>query len=136
MKKYLLFFFLLAIGALGFGFYQYNKPHQNMEQAGAAFQINATQLFAAFEKNEKAAELKYLDQILQVSGEITNVSQKADGVQTITLQSEHLLFGVLCELDPLSEHPENKLKKGETISLKGICTGMLSDVVLVRCVIL
>jgi len=29
---------------------------------------------------------------------------------------------------------QSKYKKGEKVTLKGICTGYLSDVVLVRCV--
>ena len=45
-----------------------------------------------------------------------------------------MLGGVICQLDELSEHKRTEFETGETVQLKGRCTGMLMDVVLVRCV--
>ena len=57
-----------------------------------------------------------------------------EGRTSITLESGSEMFGVICQLDNLTKHARTNFKEGEEIKLKGICTGVLMDVVLVRCV--
>ena len=137
MRKYLPYLLLLAAIGAGIGAYQYNKPHKNINKASADFKLTATELFAEFENDETKAQEKYLDKIIQVSGRVSNISKTDQETSIITLESDHMLFGVQCELDAFSDHSTQVLPvEGEELSLKGICSGMLSDVVLVRCVIL
>lgn len=134
MKKYLkLVLLLIVIGGV-FGYYTYNKPHQNMTKATAQVQLTATQLFADFETDEKTANKKYLDKIMKISGQIKEISTDNEGTTTLTLESGNDMFGVICQMDNLTKHNRTNFKEGEKIDLKGICTGLLMDVVLVRCV--
>jgi hypothetical protein len=41
---------------------------------------------------------------------------------------------VNCQLDELTEHKNTTFTPGDKVIFKGICTGMLMDVVMVRCV--
>jgi len=45
------------------------------------------------------------------------------------------LAGVGCQLEKNTKSNMNKLIVGESVTIKGICTGILIDVVLVDCVI-
>lgn len=133
MKKYAIAFLILgALGAI-IGFKTYHKPHQDMHSAKATQTLSATDLFAAYQANEGAANTKYLDQVIAVTGTVRE-SSKEEGVVNVMLESEDMMFGVRCQLDQLSPHKRQEFSVGEKISLKGKCTGSLMDVVMVRCV--
>lgn len=134
MKKILLLLLALALIGLLAAYFIYNKPHRNMMKAEADIKLTAAELFSAFEENEAQANERYLDKIVVVTGQIKDISADEDGQISLTLQSDSDMFGVICQLDDLSQHDRTEFAIGETVSIKGICTGMLMDVVLVRCV--
>lgn len=134
MKRYIKYVLLLALIGMGIGFYLYNKPHQNMQRAKVDMALTASELFSAFEANEEAANAQYLDKVVQVEGVIQDINQDENGQFSLTLESGSDMFGVICQFDEQSEHQADHLKMGQKVTLKGICTGMLMDVVLVRCV--
>ena len=118
---------LLAL-AIYVWFFVWNKPALNIEKA-KAITIEASALFDEYSANEKAANAKYIDKVLEVSGEVTNVSKNAEGLTVIMLKTNDLMFGVNCTM----EEKEVECKAGDKLTLKGICTGYLTDVVLIRC---
>ncbi len=134
MKKYLIILAILAVAGMVIGYSIYNKPHQNIAKAGSDFQMTATELFDSFEADEAAANKKYLDKIIEVSGTVREVKTGEEGSATVILEAGSMMFGVSCQLDPLTKHKRTDFKEGEAIILKGKCTGILMDVVLVRCV--
>lgn len=134
MKKYLKYLIGLLIIGMASGAYMYYKPHQNIKASQADEALSATEVFAAFEADESAANTQFLDKIVAVSGQVLSVNKDAEGIVSITLDAGKDMFGVICQLDQLSRHPREEFSVGETVSFKGICTGMLMDVVFVRCV--
>lgn len=108
-------------------FFVWNKPQQNIKQA-TAISINATDLFNAYSLNEKEANKNYIDKVVAVTGEVSTIATNSEGKTVVLLKTDDLMFGVNCTLE------ENTVvKPGETITLKGLCTGYLTDVVLIRC---
>ncbi len=134
MKKYLIYIILLGLIGAGFGFYIYNKPHKNIKNIKVDFKIEASQFLAAFEENESEANTKYLDKIIEVRGTVREVNSDEEGNISVILDSENELSGVICQLDNLTTHKRTNFNPGENVAFKGICTGMLMDVVMVRCV--
>lgn len=134
MKKYLKYILLLGILGAIVGYNLINKDFENMTEAISEIQLSATQLFSDYENNEPKANKKYLDKIVEVSGRVKEVSQDENGMTSLTLETESDMFGVICQLDNLTKHARTDFKEGEEVKLKGICTGVLMDVVLVRCV--
>lgn len=134
MKKYITILSLLIPLGVGVGYFIYNKPHQDIGKASSDFKLTATELFASFESNEDMANQKYLDKIIEVSGTVREVKSGDDGAASVILETDDMMFGVSCQLDPLTKHKRTDFKTGEKISLKGKCTGVLMDVVMVRCV--
>ena len=134
MTKYLKFIIPVFLAAVAFGYFQYNKPHKDINKAGSDLKIEAAALFAEYSQDETTADSLYLDKIVEVSGIVKEVSPDDEGNISVTLESGEELFGVICQLDNLSEQKKIDFQIGEEVSFKGICTGMLMDVLLVRCV--
>ena len=49
------------VAALGIGFYMFNKPHRNVQEAAVDFQTNATELVAEYLKDAQASNEKYFE---------------------------------------------------------------------------
>ena len=124
---------LALIGAVT-GIYLWNKPHKNMNRAAADFKMESAALFTDFETDEAGANTKYLDKVIEVTGVVRSVSKEDDGIISVTLATDDELAGVICQLDELTTHKRTEFQAGEKVTFKWICTGMLMDVVLVRCV--
>ncbi len=120
---------LLAIITTGavVGYKMYNKPHRSVEEA-KAITVAAIQLATQYETNEPEANSDYLDKVLEVSGEINEITKNQNGEPVITLKGTDV-SGVTGTIE--NAKPE-EIKPGATVVLKGICTGYLTDVVLVR----
>jgi hypothetical protein len=134
MKKIL--FSVLAIivlAGLGFWFFIFYKPtHFKRNVANEkAIIVTAPDIVKEYQSNEAEANVKYLNKTIAVTGEISDMNTDQDGHLTITLKSNDAMSNVFCTLHSFTEKP----KIGSTITVKGICTGFLSDVVLTEAMI-
>lgn len=122
---------ILFLGITGAytGYKMWTKPHRNVAKAKAEV-ISTAQLAADYESDEQSSNQKYLDKILQVSGEVDDITKNQLG-QTIVVVKGTDMCGVRCTIE---DKKNTEVKPGSFVSLKGICTGYLTDVVLVRCV--
>lgn len=109
-------------------FFVWNKPQVNVANA-QSIKTNAAALFREYSTNEQAANAAYLEKVVEVSGEVTSVTKNAEGLTVVLLKTEDPMFGINCTV----EQKDIQLKEGDTVTLKGICTGYLTDVVLIRC---
>lgn len=123
--KILLVVLLLVALTAGFaGYFMWNKPKRDVEnEKGVA--VSAAQLVKEFQENENEANAKYLDKAIEVTGLVAEVSKNQDGKQTILLSSDDAFTGVFCTL---KDTENTSLATGANVTIKGICSGMLSDV--------
>ena len=134
IKKILFAFIAIAIIALG-GYYYvfvYSKEHHRNVQSENAIIIQADSLSAAYQQNEKNANNLYLNKAVEVSGKILSISKNQEGKTTLIIGSADAFSNVSVTLNttqPLSQ------KVGETITIKGVCTGALSDVIITEAVV-
>ena len=128
MKKSFWIILFLVLGSIAVGAYLYFKPVPGLDRSTAEFSMDATSLYKAFEQDEDQANKTYLDHIIEVSGIITQVDN-----QKIQL-STNSVFGVICEMEPNSNNAN--LNIGDEITLRGLCTGKLMDVILTRCIVI
>jgi hypothetical protein len=121
-----------VIGATGayVGYKMYTKPHRNVAEA-TAVKVSAAAVINEYERNEVAANTKYLDKVLEVNGEILTVTKNQKAETVVTLKASDM-GGIICTLENATP---SEIKSGENITIKGICTGYLTDVVLVRCAV-
>jgi len=131
MKKIILILLVLGVIGGGVGFYLYNKPVDKMKSMSVDATLTAEQLFTEFEEDEMKANEKYLDKVLVVKGEVTKTS-KDEEKATILLDTGDMLANIMCQM----EDTEVDLPaEGDMVSIKGLCTGYLTDVVLIKGII-
>ncbi len=113
----------------------YNQSHVNVSEVSPDITLLSQDLLNDFENNELEANSKYLDKIIEVNGIISNIStNKNKGI--ITLSDKDAMGGVICHLSSEEHTKIMSLKKGQNIKIKGLCTGYLMDVILVKCIII
>jgi hypothetical protein len=124
-------FILLALGVLGagFGYYMYNKPVASLAKKKADVKVTAAQLIADYEANEQAANDKYLGKVIEVSGKITDVTTE-EGKLKIHIETSNPMSLVICEMEDNKDG--GAPKTGDEAVIKGMCSGYLSDVILVQ----
>lgn len=115
---------VLVAALAGVLIYLYNKPARNVV-AETGIPISAKELFTKFSTNEPQANTAYLNKVLQVSGQVLEVKHNSTAGRVVILNTGDSLFGIACTMTK----PE-VVTPGEKITIKGICTGYLSDVVL------
>ncbi|NNE30413.1 MAG: hypothetical protein HKN16_12315 [Saprospiraceae bacterium] len=123
---------LLAVAGV-FYFFVWDKPHKDMGSARSDSAISANALYQAFDSDETTAQSQYLDKVVEVTGKIRSYEMNTE-VQKVILETGDILGGVACELDDLVAPKRTSFQVGEQVTFKGLCTGKLLDVVLVRCV--
>lgn len=129
-KKIIVVVVVLAIIGIGYGIYLWNKPHRDVTKEDA-ITVSAAQLVADFTTNEANANTKYLNKTLQVQGVVTQVTQNQDGGIVVNIDGNNIMSTVYITLRAKEVPPAI----GSTVSIKGICTGFLSDVILIDAVI-
>ncbi len=138
MKRKNLLIFITIILITSFGIYAgkriYNKPHLNVAEKAPDNSLLSQNLITEFENNETQANAKYLEKIIKVSGEISEL-EIAKETRIIVLKGQNSTSSVMCYLTAEENKKWATLKQGDAVSVKGICTGYLLDVVLINCVL-
>ncbi|MDP9076061.1 MAG: OB-fold putative lipoprotein [Bacteroidota bacterium] len=130
MKNRIVFGILVIIainvyGGLYFVF-QYSKTHHRDAATENAIVIPATQIVNDFHANEKRANLKYLNKVVQISGTVLKQGKDQAKNTTVTIKSGDPFANIFCTL----KSRVNLSRKDSVIVVKGICSGFLSDVIL------
>ena len=133
-KKILIAAIIIATIGASYVYYQFNKPHLDIASATPVSILNADELFAEFDLNENEANKLYLGKIVQVNGIVFSVELGTKGDLNVLLMGDDDMFGVACNFNK-GELNESEINKGDQVTIKGECAGMLSDVVLIRCVL-
>lgn len=122
-------FFLLTRGKGGAGL----NPGKTSEQKTEA-NVGAGELFTAFAEDEAGANERYLNKVIAVTGVVATVATNDRRGASVTLKSdEDPKAGIKCKLDLRQVGNKSDFKIGETVTLKGVCTGLVRDVELVDC---
>ncbi len=136
--KILLVLVVLALSAgAGIYWYAFMRPHQNMLKVNPEYKLSARNLFSEFSDDETTANSKYLGKIVELTGYVKSV-KISDNQTAIILDDE--LFGVSTYLDSAfcaTNHQRlAAISPGQTVTIRGQCDGVLSDVVISRAVII
>lgn len=121
---------LFIVGLL-VGMYYYNKKVPGLENAEADYTLTANELFNEFDTDEAAANKKYLNKVIAVSGEVISVNSEKEN-STLSLKADNAMIGgINCSFRTALDQVE----KNRTITVKGRCQGFLMEVILNNCVI-
>lgn len=135
MKKITIYILIIGLLSIFIGYTMYHKSHINVAEKPVDIAITANILFADFSSDETKANTKYLNKIIAVKGKVANVEFNGEKA-AISLQTEDDFGSVVCYLVQDEFKKSAEIKEGQEVILKGICTGFLMDVILVKCVVM
>lgn len=136
-KTILLIVTVLILALAAVAYYMYNKGPVDVK-GSTGKKVTAIELYRTFSTDSSTAKKQYLDKILEVSGQVTKLSQNQQNQAVVLLKTPAAGAYVNCTL----EGPVNGVKEGDDIIIKGICSGIgegdaemgiAGDVYLVRC---
>ena len=126
--------FIVAVGGILAALYLYNLKPKDLQKVKPDFIITSTALQKAFEEDEKGSSAKYINKIIEVSGEIESVKPGEKNTFSITLKTGSDYSSVICTFPVIPE--TTILKTGNRITLRGECSGFLMDVLLNNCAVI
>jgi hypothetical protein len=103
------------------GYMMWNKPHKNVKDADAV-KISAVELYNSFIADSSKANILYADKVVLVSGEVNQVSLNQQAQQVILLKTAVTGAFINCTM----EGKTVGFKTGDSIAIKGICSGYIS----------
>ncbi|MGB1283350.1 MAG: OB-fold protein, partial [Polaribacter sp.] len=86
------------------------------------YELTASMLFNAYESNEVAADGKYLDKRIAVTGKISDIGKDVLGNPYVSLYVDYMKT-VNCYFSEDEIQEISQLKKGQKIYIEGICKG-------------
>jgi hypothetical protein len=135
VKKWLLILLIIVLAGVAVGIYAWKEYNRRMPDTAGMKAIatkQAAELVKEFEADENVANKQYNDKVVSVKGTIVKVDRN-DSTQTVILAGESAMAGVVCQFDAAHNKQLETLQPGQSIKVKGVCTGALMDVILVRC---
>jgi len=131
MKKIIQYVLAIIIVVAIGGYYYvfiYAKNHHRNIQTETAISITADSLSAQFQADEKKANALYLNKAIIVKGTVLSVEKNQQGQVMIMLGNAGAFSNVSVTMAANTTAPI--ITVGETVTIKGVCTGALSDVVI------
>lgn len=118
---------LVAAGAVYYYVFVYSvQNHRNINDE-QAISIIADSLAQLFTNDEAVANTIYLNKVIDLKGVVIDTASNQLGILTLTIGNVNNMSNVFITL---SERPKLPIKLNDTIRVKGICSGFLSDVVI------
>lgn len=134
-KKILFFAVLFLLILIGITFLQIFRPAKKLDKVKPDFIVTSSELFDDFLTDEDLANSKYTGKIIFVQGVIEEIIHN-EGQTIIILQTDDLFSGISCRVSEKEHSKAVFLKQGQSIRIKGQCSGKLIDIILNNCVIL
>jgi predicted phosphodiesterase len=146
-KRMILTLVLIAIAVAAFLAYKtYTRTNKDLLKLKADIQISAGDLIKEFEAGDSAANKKYLDKIIELTGNVKKLEKDDAGDYTIIIGDTLSMSSVRCLSDTNHRSDAAIVKENSTITIRGVCTGFKknellgenlgSDVELTRSVII
>ena len=122
---------IALIAAIAFGVYYYvfvySSQHRRQVQSETGIVITSDSLVAKYQADEKLANSLYLNKAVVVTGVILSIDKNQEGKTTLVIGRSDSFSNVSVTMISTALITQ---KVGESITIKGLCTGALSDVVI------
>ena len=122
---------IAIIAAIAFSAYYYifvySSNNHRQVQSETGIVITSDSLVAKYQADENLANSLYLNKAVAVTGNLLSIDKNQEGKTTLVIGRSDSFSNVSVTM--ISTAPITQ-KVGETITIKGLCTGALSDVVI------
>ena len=111
---------------------QNNSNHASNSNSSEIIKANPTDIISEYNENEIAADLKYKDKMVEISGRITSIAKDILNKPYITFDSrDEIEFRkVQIYFDKNDQNTLSHLKNGQKITIRGIVSGLMMNVLI------
>jgi tRNA_anti-like len=121
---------VIAYGSFKMGErYIMGETHAATENVKADYTLNSADLIKEFITNDTATNIKYSEKILIVNGNTSAVEVLADSTSTIKFEDSTGSY-IIFSLEKNQVEQVKNIKKGDAVSLKGVCSGSIFSEIL------
>lgn len=131
MKRLIIVAVLVLLAGLVVWRYTFRNSSSSVGSEKPEYQIMAEDLYEKFVENEIEANHLFLNKVIRVEGIVGSVEPAENGFN-ISLRVDDESSGVICNFNPDVSDIKD-FEKGNRVTIQGLCTGYLFDVVLVKC---
>ena len=128
-KRILIAFLLLAVSAAGIYWYVATEKFSDTVHEKAAFNVRSADFIREFEKDDKASNLKYSDQIISVSGRVAAI-EPVDTTINIKFIDSTTNSYIIFAFQEQHRSEAITLKVGDSVEIKGYCSGGIQSEIL------
>jgi hypothetical protein len=117
----------------GYALTEYVRPNPDTNDLPVDYYMKVADIVNKFERNEVRATAEYVNKVIAIHGQIAFIHEQ-DSSAIMLFQNSYSSSSVVCEFEADKARQLQQLQAGQKVTIKGICTGLLMDVVLTRCV--
>jgi len=128
-------------------YYLFNKPHRDVQAAKIDYNVTSTEIVTQYLESADTANDKYLSEegnskIIAITGTVVSIKTDQKNQKVVLLKSKNDKAGVSCTFTTASNMNAEKLKKGDTVTIKGVIRSganfdedldMYEDVIVEKC---
>ena len=108
---------------------------QKVASQAAAYTLTADQLYSEYDSNQVAADAKYKDKVVEISGSIGGIGKDITDTAYVIIGGTGMLNGVQCMFPKGQETAIGNLSKGQQITAKGEVSSKIGNVLVRNCTI-
>jgi len=114
----------LIIGG-GIGLYMFNMPQRDVQSTKTDYSLTSTQIVAEYLADNEVANQKYLaadgdSKILEITGEVSKISENFNGQKVVLLKNGQDKAGVSATFFAETNDNLDGIVLGQTITVKGV----------------
>ena len=122
IRKILIIGLVLLIAAVGVAWYIFTDTFTDTAKEKATYTFNALDFIKEFQQNDSASNKKYAEQIITINGRVTEAEQ-ADTTVNIKMADTATGSYIIFAFQQQDAANVKKVKQGDSISIKGSCSG-------------
>ena len=111
------------------------NPQSPQQTQPTAIKVSAAQLFSDYSANQVAADTKYKNNLVEVTGIVGNIGKDIldNPYVLLTDGQQYSLTGVQCSFSPSDNSQLATVSKGQQITLSGTVSGLMMNVEVSGC---
>jgi hypothetical protein len=127
MKRIILLVVVVAVVIGGwYAYHSYSRKNPDLSTEEASERLAAPALIAAFSKDTAGASKQYVNKIVAVTGTVKKIDANGNPV-VIFLGTGGEMSSVKCSMDSTHAQEYKSVKEGSDVTIKGRCTGGVTD---------
>ncbi len=128
-KKFAIGLLILVIVLIPVIWYIFTLTFDDTADLKPDYNVQALSLISEFEQNEKGANAKYVEKLVEVTGSVSAI-EKADSTANIKMIDEASGSYLIFAFQPDQKNAINKLKTGQNVIIRGSCSGAVYSEIL------